>query len=355
MVPVLVTGGAGYVGVHVCAALSRAGHAPVIADSFANADEGAPDRVAALTGRPVAVERLDVRDTARLADALRRHGVEAVIHLAGLKGVFESRRAPQAYFSVNVGGLLSVTDAMARAGVDRLVFSSSASVYAEDAPVPFHEDGPTFARHPYGAAKLVCERALRDLGAADPGLAVGVLRYFNPAGADPSGVIGEPASARPRSLFAALAEAAMDREGCLDVFGGDYPTTDGTALRDFIHIDDLARAHVLALTRLLAGEGGFVCNIGAGKPVSVRQAAAAYAAASGRDIPIRLGPRRPGDLPVAFADTERARAVLGFTARSGLDEICASDWNWSLREAARGDPPPVKDPQPGPGAPPRTP
>lgn len=265
MAQILITGGAGYIGAHVCAALARAGHGPVIADSFVNADPTTPDRIAAVIARPLAVERLDVRDTAGLAAALRRHRIEAVIHLAGLKGVFESRRAPAGYLSVNVGGLVSVTDAMARAGVHRLVFSSSAAVYAEDGPVPFNEDGPTLARHPYGAAKLACERLLHDLCAADRDMAVGVLRYFNPAGADRSGLIGEPSSARPRSLFATLAQAAMDRQGGLEIFGGDYPTEDGTALRDFIHIDDLALAHVLALKHLLEGGEGFVCNVGAGK------------------------------------------------------------------------------------------
>ena len=334
MARVLITGGAGYIGAHVCASLARSGHEPVIADSFINADGAVPDRIAAVTGRRPPVERVDVRDTARLAAALERYRIEAVIHLAGLKGVFESRQAPAAYLSANVGGLVSVTEAMARAGVGRLVFSSSASVYDEAAPVPFHEDAETSARHPYGAGKLACERMLGELAAADPDLSVVILRYFNPAGADPSGLIGEPSSSAPRSLFTALAQAALNPGEYLEIFGGDYPTEDGTALRDFIHIDDLARAHGLALTRLLEDQGGLLCNLGAGEPVSVRQAARAYGLASGRDIAIRIGPRRPGDLPVAFAHTARARDRLGFKARRSLADICASDWRWRMRGAA---------------------
>jgi UDP-glucose 4-epimerase len=236
---------------------------------------------------------------------------------------------------VNVGGLVSLLEAMSAADVKALVFSSSASVYSPAAPAPFFEDSPTEARHPYGASKLTSEHILWQMQNADREFAVGLLRYFNPAGADFSGKLGEPFGSQPRSLFANIAQAAMDSERFIEIFGDDYPTPDGTALRDFIHVSDLARAHVLALKPLLESRRSFLCNIGTGEPMSVREAVLAYASTAQREISVRVSQRRPGDLPIAYADTTRASEVLGFHAEHRLDAICESDWRWRRSGASR--------------------
>ncbi|MCX7646758.1 MAG: UDP-glucose 4-epimerase GalE [Rhodobacteraceae bacterium] len=332
---VLLTGGAGYIGSHTFVALRAAGYDAVILDDFSNARQDVPDRLEVITGAPVRVHRGDVRDAGLLARIFAEHRIGAVVHFAALKAAGESVRRPLDYIDVNVTGLVALLKAMRAAGCGRLVFSSSATVYGTPEVLPVPETAPRGYANPYGFTKLACEQILEQVAAADPGLAVAVLRYFNPVGAHASALIGEDPQDFPNNLVPYIAEVALGRRPALNVFGGDWPTRDGTGVRDYIHVEDLARGHVLSLTRLLETGEGHTVNLGTGRGYSVLEMLAAYSRAVGRELPHVIAPRRPGDVAEVVADPSRAAALLGFRAEKGVDEMCASSWAFVSRRANR--------------------
>jgi len=325
---ILVTGGAGYIGSITTLQLLEAGHEVVVIDNLCNAKPGVLDRIAALAGRRPTFEAGDIRDTGLLQHLMRQHGIEAVMHFAGLKAVGESVRLPLDYFDNNVRGTLSVLRAM-RAGAARtLVFSSSATVYGQAETMPLGEDTPTGATNPYGRSKLMAEQMLGDLAASDPSWSLCALRYFNPVGAHPSGQLGEDPQGIPNNLMPFIAQVAVGRQDRLKVFGNDYPTTDGTGVRDYIHVQDLARGHLAALNHVHGGPGWHVFNLGTGRGHSVLEVVQAYEAACGKSIAREVVPRRPGDVAMSWADPSRARRVLGWQAELGLAQMCADSWRW---------------------------
>jgi UDP-glucose 4-epimerase len=327
---VLVTGGAGYVGSHVVVELARAGHAPIILDNFATSSQGVLHRLRHLTGQPVALVTGDVRDSAALARTFAAHPIEAVVHCAGLKAVGESEAQPLAYYDNNVGGALALTRAMTAAGVRTLIFSSSATVYGQPETCPVTEDAPLKPASVYGRTKRSVELILENLAAADASWRIAVLRYFNPAGADPSAEIGEAPVSEPANLLPILAEVAAGRRARVDVFGDDYPTADGTGVRDYIHVSDLAEGHTAALAHLARHAGVTTLNLGMGRGYSVLEVIAAFERACGRTLPRRVVARRPGDVARYFADPARANARLGWRAHRDLATICADGWRWQL-------------------------
>ena len=327
---VLVTGGAGYVGSHIVVALARAGYAPIILDNFANSSETVLPRLRGLTGAEVPLIAADVRDRAALAHAFLSHRVAAVVHCAGLKAVGEGEAQPLAYYDNNVGGSIALAQAMTAAGVKTLVFSSSATVYGQPERNPVAEDAPLQPASVYGRTKRTIELILEDVAAADASWRIGLLRYFNPAGADPSGEIGEAPAKTPNNLLPILADVAAGRRPCVDVFGDDYPTADGTGVRDYLHVTDVARGHVAALARLERHAGVTTLNLGMGRGCSVLEVIAAFERACGRALPRRVAARRPGDVAICYADPTRARALLGWHACRDLDAICADAWRWQL-------------------------
>lgn len=325
---VLLTGGAGYIGSHTYTALLDAGYTPVVLDNFANAKRSVIDRLERITGRPVPLEEADILDEAALDQVFRRHRIGAVIHFAALKAVGESAERPLDYFQTNIAGLIGLMQVMARHQVFQLVFSSSATVYGDTDILPTPETAPTGYTNPYGYTKLACEQIIAQASAADPRWAVGVLRYFNPAGAHESALIGEDPADIPNNLMPYIAKVASGELPEVQVFGNDYPTPDGTGVRDYIHVSDLARGHVLSLGALARTGTGHLVNLGTGKGYSVLDMIAAYSRAAGRDLPYRIAPRRPGDAAASYADPAQAADILGFTARHGLDQMCASSWAW---------------------------
>jgi UDP-glucose 4-epimerase len=332
MSTILVTGGAGYIGSHACVELLGAGHDVVVLDNLSNARRESLVRVAELTGREVPFVRGDIRDRAALDALFRTHRVDAVVHFAGLKAVGESVEKPLLYWDNNVGGSVTLLQAMAAAGVKTIVFSSSSTVYGDPASVPVREDFPTGTpTNPYGRSKLVVEQVLRDLAAADPSWSIALLRYFNPVGAHASGRIGEDPRGIPNNLMPYIAQVAVGRREALSVFGDDYPTPDGTGIRDYIHVVDLAAGHVKALEKLAEGTGTRVWNLGTGRGCSVLEVLRAFEKASGRTIPYRVVPRRAGDIAESWADPSKAERELGWKAVRGLDEMCADGWRWQER------------------------
>jgi UDP-glucose 4-epimerase len=327
-VRVLVTGGAGYIGSHTVVRLAAAGHEPVIVDSFVNAKPTVSERIAALTGGTVPMHPVDVRDAAALDELFAAQHFDAVIHFAGLKAVGESVAEPLRYYRNNLDATFTLLEAMGRHGVEALVFSSSATVYGEDAPVPMREDAPRRASSPYGWTKAMIEQVLEDVARARPNLAIGILRYFNPTGAHPSGLIGEDPLGIPNNLVPCIAQVAVGRRERLQIFGGDYPTPDGTCLRDYIHVEDLADGHVAALAALARGGGVWTWNLGTGTGTSVLQMLHAFERAVGRELPHEIVDRRPGDVAVSYADPSRANAELGWAATRGIDQMCADVWRW---------------------------
>ena len=328
MKTVLVTGGAGYIGSHTVLRLLEDGHPVVVLDNLSNGSREALRRVEALTGRQVVFEEGDIRDGALLDRLFAEHDVGAVIHFAGLKAVGESVAQPLRYYDCNVAGSLRLLEAMERAGVRTLVFSSSATVYGDPATVPIREDFPLSATNPYGATKLHIEDMLRDLHVADPSWRIALLRYFNPVGAHESGRIGEDPSDIPNNLMPYVAQVAVGKREQLSVFGGDYDTPDGTGVRDYIHVMDLAQGHLAAMDALLEQGGLITTNLGTGRGYSVLEMVQAFARASGREVPYRIVERRPGDVAVCYADPAHAENVLGWRARRGIDEMCADHWRW---------------------------
>ncbi len=324
---ILVTGGAGYIGSHTCVELLEAGHDIVVLDNFSNSHPESLARVERITGRkPVLVEG-DIRDQGLIEATLRRHQCQAVIHFAGLKAVGESVEKPLEYYDCNVVGTLRLLAAMQACGVRTLVFSSSATVYGEPQRLPLTEDHPLSATNPYGRSKLFIEDMLRDLYRADPSWRMAILRYFNPVGAHESGLIGENPQGIPNNLMPFVAQVAVGRREFLNVWGNDYPTEDGTGVRDYIHVVDLAQGHLKALQRLDAPQCVEV-NLGTGVGYSVLQVVKAFEQASGRHIPYRLSPRRPGDVAACYADPAHARRSLDWTAQRDLAAMCRDHWNW---------------------------
>ena len=336
MATILLTGGAGYIGSHTYVALVQAGHRPVILDDFSNAAEDVPDRLGRITGQPPEVWRGSVLDADLLARLFAARDIAAVIHFAARKAVEESVRMPLDYADTNLGGLMTLLKAMRAAGVFRLVFSSSATVYGVPDRLPIPEDAPTGFTNPYGFTKLASEQLLAQLAASEPRWGFGVLRYFNPAGAHASGLIGEDPRNVPNNLMPYIARVATGDLPALQVFGNDYETPDGTGVRDYIHVEDLADGHVLSLAALLETGQGHLVNLGTGQGYSVLQMLAAYGRACGRDLPHAIAPRRTGDIAACYADPSRAAAVLGFRARRGLQEMCASSWRWTAGRAGAG-------------------
>ena len=329
----LVTGGAGYIGSHVAVALAAAGREIVAFDNFVNSSAAAVERLRKLVPSLVFHEA-DMRDGARIGDIARRHGCDSVVHLAGLKAVGESVEQPLRYYDNNVTGTLEMLKGLMDSPVRKFVFSSSATVYGLAEKMPIAEGTATSPQSPYGETKLMIEHILRDLAAADASWKIVNLRYFNPVGAHESGFIGELPSGVPNNLMPYVCQTAAGVRRELSIFGNDYPTRDGTGVRDFIHVMDLAEGHVAAQRYLEATGGLLTVNLGTGGGYSVLQMVHAFERACGRPVPYEILPRRPGDVAQTYGDVSRAKALLGWSTRRGLDEICADAWRWQQWSAA---------------------
>jgi UDP-glucose 4-epimerase len=325
---ILVTGGTGYIGSHTCVALQQAGHEVVIVDNLSNSKRSVVDRIKKIAGRaPVFVEG-DVRDKSLLLRLMREHHVGAVIHFAGLKAVGESVTQPLRYYDWNVAGTVTLCEAMAESGVKSLIFSSSATVYGDPASVPIREDFPTGATNPYGRSKLMIEEILADLHKSDSSWRIARLRYFNPVGAHESGLIGEEPGGIPNNLMPFVAQVAAGQRDKLSVFGSDYPTSDGTGVRDYIHVVDLAGGHLAALDYLQREGGLLTVNLGTGCGYSVLDMVRAFERASGRSVPYQIVDRRPGDIAECWADPALAERLLGWKATRDIDAMCLDTWRW---------------------------
>lgn len=343
---ILVTGGAGFIGSHACVALIAAGYLPVVLDTLVNSSARSLERIAAITGVAPLLVRADVRDAAALERVFAAHAFGAVLHLAGLKAVGDSVDDPLGYYEVNVAGTLALVRAMDGAGVRRLVFSSSATVYGDTARSPIPESAPHAAVNPYGRTKAMVETVLLDLAHADARWGIACLRFFNPVGAHESGLIGEHPNGRPNNLMPYISQVAVGTRAHLVVHGTDYDTADGTGVRDYVHVMDVAEGHVAALRHVTREPGILMANLGTGRGASVLEVVSAFERASGRAIALRLGPRRPGDAPAYWADAGSAQARFGWRARRSLDDMCADSWRWQVGnphgfdEAAPPPPPP---------------
>ena len=333
---ILVTGGAGFIGTHACAALADAGIPTLLLDNFSNSRRSVLDRLARITGKPVACVEGDVRDAQLLRQLFASHPIEGVIHFAALKAVGESVHEPLRYYENNVAGTVSLLRAMQAAGVRTLVFSSSATVYGDPASLPIREDFPLSATNPYGWSKLMMEQVLADVDHAEPGQwRLARLRYFNPVGAHESGLIGEDPQGIPNNLLPFVAQVAVGQRERLSVYGDDYPTVDGTGVRDYIHVSDLAQGHVDALRYLERHPGLLTVNLGTGRPVSVLEMVRAFEQASGRPVPYQVVPRRPGDVAACWADPTLAQQLLGWRAQHGVQRMCEDAWRWQNGEARK--------------------
>lgn len=328
MKTILVTGGAGYIGSHTCVRLLENGYDVVVIDNLVNSCKLVFDRIRTITGRDVAFVQADVRDRAALDDIFKTWSIDAVIHFAGLKAVGESTQKPLEYFDVNIGSTLALCKAMQEHGVRNLVFSSSATVYGAATEMPLSENSPLGVTNPYGRTKLLIEQILQDLHASDPSWNLTMLRYFNPVGAHPSGLIGEDPNDIPNNLFPYITQVAVGRLEQLSVFGNDYPTHDGTGVRDYIHIMDLAEGHVAALKHLATKPGYSVFNLGTGKGYSVLDAVKAFEEVCGAPIRHRVVGRRAGDVAECFADPGKARLDLGWRALLGIEDMVRDAWRW---------------------------
>lgn len=338
---VLLTGGAGYIGSHTYVALAEAGYQPVILDDFSNSHPAVLDRLEHLTGQRVICERGDVLQTGVVAELLRRYQCVAAVHFAGLKAVGESVQQPLRYYHVNVGGMLSLLQAMDSVGCRSVVFSSSATVYGDPASVPIKEDFPCAPESPYARTKLACEDILTSLIQSNPAWRVGILRYFNPVGAHASGLIGEDPNGVPNNLMPYVTQVAVGKRAKLQVFGNDYPTPDGTGVRDYLHVSDLAEGHVAALRALVAQNRSLTVNLGTGEGTSVLGVLKAFERASGRPVPFEFVPRRAGDVAQYFADVSLAESLLGWRATRTVEDMCRDSWHWQQNnpEGYRTHPP----------------
>jgi UDP-glucose 4-epimerase len=327
----LVTGATGYIGSHTCLCLLQAGWRVLAIDNLSNSSAKVLDRIKAITGQSLNFHRLDVRDHAGLLRLLQDEAISAVIHFAGLKAVGESMRSPLSYIDNNVVGTVSLLRVLHQLGIRKLVFSSSATVYGDPEEIPVTEAAPLSSTNPYGRSKLMVEQVLSDLIQSDPEWRIATLRYFNPAGAHESGLLGEDPSDTPNNLMPYIAQVAIGRRPCLSIFGDDWPTPDGTGVRDYLHVTDLALGHLAALERLFKHPDSFTVNLGTGNGVSVLQAVAAFEAASGRSIRTRRAPRRPGDVAICYAATDKARELLGWRATRDLHQMCSDHWQWQSK------------------------
>ena len=327
---ILLTGGAGYIGSHIYVALVQAGVMPVILDNFSNSNPTVLERLKNITGKEVICERGDITDTPFVHNVLTRHNIAAVIHLAGLKSVGESVSKPLDYYRNNLGGTLSLLQAMEMTDCRTLVFSSSATVYGDPATVPIIEDFPRLHTNPYGHTKLVCEDILTAMRTANPSWCIGTLRYFNPVGAHVSGLIGEAPTGTPNNLMPYIAQVAVGNQPYLKVYGNDYPTPDGTGVRDYIHVMDLARGHVAAIQALLDRKKSFTVNLGTGRGYSVLEVVHAFEQVSGRSVPCQFVSRRMGDVARCYADASLAAHLLNWQARHTLTDMCQDAWRWQL-------------------------
>lgn len=328
---VLVTGGAGYIGSHTCVQLLEAGYDVVIVDNLCNSSAEAVKRVAALTGKEPAFYETDLRDEDALDEIFSSHNIDAVIHFAGLKAVGESVAMPLAYYENNIGSTLSLCKIMAKHNVKKIVFSSSATVYGKPESVPIREDFPLSCTNPYGRTKLMIEEILRDLYVSDNEWDIALLRYFNPVGAHKSGMLGEDPKGIPNNLMPFISQVAIGKLECLNVFGNDYDTPDGTGVRDYIHVIDLADGHLKALEKLRDHVGVVTYNLGTGHGYSVLDMVKAFEKACGKPLPYKICDRRPGDIAACYADPAKAKAELGFEAVHTLEEMCADTWCWQQK------------------------
>lgn len=325
---ILVTGGTGYIGSHACVELLSAGRDILILDNFCNSQPEVANRIAGITGRQPQLVHGDIRDGALLDTLFTRHRIDAVLHFAGLKAVGESVALPLHYYDNNVHGSMVLLRAMQDHGVQQLVFSSSATVYGDQSHMPITETAATSAANPYGRSKLMVEEMLQDIAAADPQWKIAILRYFNPVGAHASGLLGESPNGIPNNLMPYLAQVAAGQLERLAIYGDDYPTPDGTGVRDFIHVVDLAQGHLRALEKLAHGQGVHIYNLGTGRGHSVLEMLRAFEQASQRTIPFRIAPRRAGDVAVSYANPAKAQSELGWQASRGIEEMCVDAWRW---------------------------
>lgn len=328
LMTILVTGGAGYIGSHTCVALLKAGHQVVCADNYSNSSPVALERVSRITGKAVEAYECDILDKEALRRIFDENAIEAVIHFAGFKAVGESVSKPLKYYHNNISGTVSLLEVMGEYAVKKIVFSSSATVYGKSETVPLTEDMPTSAYSPYGQTKLMIEQILRDLYESDHEWGISLLRYFNPIGAHESGLIGEDPKDIPNNLMPYITQVAAGKLPQLNVFGSDYPTPDGTCIRDYIHVVDLADGHIKALDKIAGENGIFVHNLGTGVGYSVLDIIKAFERANNLTIPYQLTERRPGDVTVCYADPSKARRELGWEAVRDIETMCRDAWNW---------------------------
>jgi UDP-glucose 4-epimerase len=331
MPKILVTGGAGFIGSHTVVDLLQAGYDVVVVDNLSNSSPVALERVALITGRTPAFENVDIRDHEGLRQVFNKYRFDSVIHFAGLKAVGESNEKPLSYYQNNVAGTATLCEVMAEFGVKQLVFSSSATVYGNPASLPIREDFPLSATNPYGRTKLFIEEMLRDLYASDSSWRMAILRYFNPIGAHPSGLIGEDPQGIPNNLFPFITQVAIGRRERLLVFGDNYPTPDGTGVRDYIHVLDLAHGHLKALERLEDSSGLVTCNLGTGQGYSVLEMVRSFERVTGVAIAYEVTGRRYGDIAACYADPFFAEGVLDWRARHSLDDMCEDGWRWQQK------------------------
>lgn len=335
---ILVTGGTGYIGSHAVVELMAAGYEVFIADNLSNSKASVLDRIARITGIRPGFAEIDMRDREAMHQLFAEHEFDAVMHFAGLKAVGESVQKSLMYYDHNVAGSVILFNAMLEAGVEKLVFSSSATVYGDPTEVPIRENAPLSAANPYGRSKLMIEDILRDAEKSDPQWRIALLRYFNPVGAHPSGLLGEDPNGVPNNLMPYVTQVAVGRLKELSVFGNDYPTPDGTGVRDYIHVVDLAQGHVAALRVLDERPGILTVNLGTGRGYSVLDLVNTFSQVSGQQIPYRITGRRPGDIAQCYADPSLARTILGWEAQKGLEEMCADAWHWQqLQQQAPDD------------------
>lgn len=332
---ILLTGGTGYIGSHTAVVLTQAGHRVVLYDNFCNSQPDVVQRLEKITGQPITLVEGDVRDTALLTETLKTHAIAAVIHFAGLKAVGESVAKPIDYYANNVQGTISLLQAMVATDVKIVVFSSSATVYGDPQYLPIDEEHSTSATNPYGRSKLHIEEILADVAKTDATWRIACLRYFNPVGAHESGLIGEDPSGIPNNLMPYVAQVATGKLPYLNIFGNDYPTPDGTGVRDYIHVMDLAEGHLKALKFLTHQTGWHAINLGTGQGNSVLEVVKAFEAASGKPVPYQIAPRRSGDIATCYAKADKAAKQLGWRANRTLEVMCASTWHWQSQRKAQ--------------------
>lgn len=325
---ILVTGGAGYIGSHTCLELLNADHEVVVVDNFSNSKQTSLKRVETITKKNITFREGDVRDRDFLRAIFSEYPIDAVIHFAGLKAVGESVAQPLRYYDNNVNGSMVLTEVMAEHGIKTIVFSSSATVYEAPGDRPIQESFPLKPTNPYGQSKLMVEQVLRDLSVSDAAWNIAILRYFNPVGAHESGMIGEDPNGPPNNLMPFISQVAVGRRKELSVFGSDYPTHDGTGVRDYIHVVDLAKGHLAALNALVTQQGLITVNLGTGQGYSVLDMIKAFESSTGKQIPYKIVERRPGDIATCYADPASAKAILGWEASLGIDAMCKDTWHW---------------------------